>query len=139
MFNAPKVMIAVLLAPLSFAAAQDAGKPAAEKPAQPAAPPPPAEEIKRVLDYYYTGKDRGPALVELKACLKVDVAKDSPTKSECVEPVKGPVKKNTVVHAWALLVQVIVLGVTSGLHAPTLAAVTEGAVLCSVSAHGAPR
>ncbi len=38
--------------------------------------------------------------------------------------------------AWAILVQVIVLGFTSGLHAATLAAGPESAVLCSVRAPG---
>lgn len=38
--------------------------------------------------------------------------------------------------AWAILVQVILLGFTSGLHAATLAAGAEGAVLCSVRAPG---
>jgi hypothetical protein len=83
---------------LSFGAfAQDAGTAA---PAAVAQPPPPAEEVRRVLDYYFNGKDRGPTLVELKACLKVDTAKDSPTRFECLEEVKGPVKMNTNVHAW---------------------------------------
>ncbi len=81
---------------LSFRAfAQDGG--AAAKPAE---PPPPADEIKRVLDYYYNGKDRGPALVELKACLKVDGTRGSPTANECTEEVKGPVKVNTLIHGW---------------------------------------
>ena len=85
---------------LSFAAlAQDAG---AAAPSVPAAPPPPAEEVRRVLDYYFNGKDRGPTLVELKACLKVDQTKDSPTKFECIEEVKGPVKMNTTVHGWTM-------------------------------------
>jgi hypothetical protein len=61
---------------------------------------PSAAEAKRVLDYYYSGKDKGPLLLELIACTKVDSAKDSPTKNECVEPVTGPVKKGTTVHAW---------------------------------------
>lgn len=78
------------------ALAQDAGT------AGPAAPPPPADEVRRVLDYYFNGKDRGPTLVELHACLKVDSAKDSPTRFECVEEVKGPVKVNTMVHAWTM-------------------------------------
>jgi hypothetical protein len=123
MSTALKITMVVLLAPLTFAFAQDAGakaaakpadkaaekpadKPAdkaAEKPAQPAQPPPPADEIKRVLDYYYYGKDRGPALVELKACLKVDsVGKDANSKNECIEPVTGTVKKDTTVHGWTM-------------------------------------
>src|SRR5438034_1312990 len=85
---------ALLSLPGSLAFAQDAG----EKPAAPPQPPPPADEIKRVMDYYYYGKDRGPALVELKACLKVDTA--GVQKLECIEPVNGAVKKDTVVHWW---------------------------------------
>jgi hypothetical protein len=38
--------------------------------------------------------------------------------------------------AWAILVQVIVLGFTYGLHAATLAAGSDGAALCSVRAPG---
>jgi hypothetical protein len=81
----------------SLGLAQDAGAAAAAAPAQ---PPPPTDEVRRVVDYYYNGKDRGPVLMELKACLKVDSAKDSPTKNECIEEVKGPVKVNTTVHGW---------------------------------------
>lgn len=76
----------------------------AQSPAPPPTPPPPSQdETRRVLNYYYHGKDQGPLLVELKACLKVDSAsKDSPTRSECTELVTGPVKKGTSVSAWML-------------------------------------
>lgn len=84
-----------LLAPSLALAQADAG--AAPKPVE---PPPPADEINRVLDFYFNGKDRGPALIALKACLKVDGHKDSPTKFECLEQVSGPVKKGTLVHLW---------------------------------------
>jgi hypothetical protein len=77
------------------AAAQDGGV------VTPPLPPPPAEVIKQVLEYYLNGKDRGPALLEVKPCLKVD-SKEGPTRFECLEPVTGPVKKNTTVHAWTL-------------------------------------
>src|SRR5438270_2808428 len=87
--------LALALSGSSFA--QDAGAAAA-----PALPPPPADEVRRVVDYLYNGKDRGPVLMELKACLKVDSGKDSPTKSECLEEVKGPVKVNTTVHGWTM-------------------------------------
>ena len=91
-------LLAVLFA--SLAHAQDAGVTAAPADTR---PPPPADEIKRVLDYYYYGKDRGPALVELKACLKVDSAgKDANSKHECIEPVTGNVKKDTNVHGWTM-------------------------------------
>jgi hypothetical protein len=62
--------------------------------------PPTADEIKRVLDYQENGKDRGPILIELTPCLKVDTTKGSPTLYNCVEPITGPIKKNTTVHAW---------------------------------------
>ena len=58
------VAVVVLLAAGAFA--QDAGSAA---PVAPAQPPPPADEVRRVLDYYFNGKVRGPTLVELKACL----------------------------------------------------------------------
>lgn len=86
-----RALIALVMVGSLRAFAQDAGS---------TEPPPPADEIKRVLDYYYNGKDRGPALVELKACLKVDSTKGSPTLNECVEEVKGPVKVNQAVHGW---------------------------------------
>ena len=87
---------AILLVTTAFA--QDAGN----APAAPAQPPPPAEEVRRVLDYYFNGKDRGPTLVELKACLKVDATKESATRFECLEEVKGPVKVNTTIHGWTM-------------------------------------
>ena len=89
--------VAAALIISAAALAQDAGKPAA-----PAQPPPNPEIIKQVLDYYYNGKARGPALLEFKACTKIDTTKDSPTKNECAEVATGPVKKNTVVQAWTL-------------------------------------
>ncbi len=76
--------------------AQDAGT-GAEASAQPA---PPADEIKRVLDYQENGKDRGPVLLDLIPCLKVDQTKGSPTQFTCIEPVTGPVKKGALVNAW---------------------------------------
>jgi len=82
----------------SIALAQEA----ATAPAAPLEPPPPADEIKRVMDYQENGKDRGPALLELVACAKVDNTKGSPTANTCVEPVSGPVKKGTTVFAWTL-------------------------------------
>ncbi|MBX7115416.1 MAG: hypothetical protein K1X64_13895 [Myxococcaceae bacterium] len=88
-------IVALLLISVT-AAAQDGGKPAS------AEPPPNPEIIKQVLDYYYNGKARGPALLEFKACTKIDTAKDSPTKNECAEVATGPVKKNTAVQAWTL-------------------------------------
>lgn len=65
-------------------------------------PPPPADEIRRVLDYQENGKERGPALIDLVPCLKVDNTKGSPTINTCVEPVSGPVKKGTTVFAWSM-------------------------------------
>jgi len=66
----------------------------------PSAPPPTADEIKRVLDYQDNGKDRGPALLDVVACMKVDNAKGSPTAFTCIEPVSGNVKVKTTVNAW---------------------------------------
>jgi hypothetical protein len=67
----------------------------------PIAPPPPADEIKRVLEYQENGKDRGPALLEVVACNKVDQTKGSPTAFTCLEPITGPVKKGAIVHVWS--------------------------------------
>jgi hypothetical protein len=61
---------------------------------------PSAEEVKRVLDYHEHGKELGPVLLELVACLKVDTDRASPTVYSCLQPVSGPVKKGTQVNAW---------------------------------------
>ncbi|MCA2978874.1 MAG: hypothetical protein INH37_11350, partial [Myxococcaceae bacterium] len=63
----------------------------------PSAPPPTADELKRVLDYQDNGKDRGPVLLDVVPCLKVDQTKGSPTQFTCIEPLTGPVKKGTAV------------------------------------------
>jgi len=73
----------------NYSLAQDAPAPAV----------PTAAEIKKVLDYQDNGKDVGPVLLDLVACNKVDQAK-GPTQFHCIEPVSGPVKKNSVVSAW---------------------------------------
>lgn len=86
--------LALAAVALSTAAlAQDAAAPA---------PPPPADEIKRVMEYQENGKDRGPALLEVIPCTKVDNTKGSATANTCIEPVTGPVKKGTTVFAWTL-------------------------------------
>ncbi|MGC4115149.1 MAG: hypothetical protein QM765_11180 [Myxococcales bacterium] len=81
----------------ALAAALLAALPAAAS-AQTAEPTP--DEIDRVLEYFNSGKGRGPILTGFKACTSVDNKKDSPTRLECSEEVSGPVKKGTVVHAW---------------------------------------
>ena len=91
-------LVAALCLALSTAALAEDPAPAAAAPE--AAPPPPADEIKRVLDYQENGKDRGPALLDLVPCLKVDSTKNAPTSFTCLEPVKGAVKKGTTVNAW---------------------------------------
>lgn len=68
--------------------------------AEPAAPS--GDEIKKVVEYYNAGKDAGPVLAEVKACLKVDTTKGSPTFLDCTEPVTGKVKKGAAVNAWTL-------------------------------------
>ncbi len=87
-----RVFAVLAVTAATFAVAQDAA------PAAPATPT--ADEIKRVLDYQDNGKDRGPVLLELTPCLKVDLTKGSPTQYNCVDPVGGPIKKNTTVNAW---------------------------------------
>jgi hypothetical protein len=56
--------------------------------------------VRKVVDYYQTGKDKGPILVELKPCLTIDTQRDSPTRWDCKEPVTAPVKRGTLVSAW---------------------------------------
>jgi hypothetical protein len=62
--------------------------------------PPPADELKRAIDYLENGKDSGPVLLDLIPCSKVDQAKGSSTLFTCLEPVSGAVKKGTTVQAW---------------------------------------
>lgn len=86
-------VLAVLFATSAFA--QDpAAAPAAAPP-----PAPTADEINKVLDYQDNGKDVGPILLKIVPCTKVDSAK-GPTQFTCIEPITGPVKKGTTVHAW---------------------------------------
>ncbi len=95
----PKVAaVAAALASSLALAEEPAPQPAKATPAE--APSP--AEVKKVIHYYYGGKDAGPVLADFKACTKVDTGKNSPTKNECLEEVKGPVKKGTNVHAWTL-------------------------------------
>lgn len=79
----------------SLAFAQDAGVPVG-----PVEPPPAAAIIEQVVEYLENGKDRGPALIDLVPCLKVDQTKGSPTAFQCIEPVSGSVKKGTTVFGW---------------------------------------
>ncbi len=90
-----RMMMPAVLVSASLTFAQD---PAA--PAKPAAPPPTADEIKRVMDYQDNGKDRGPALLDVIMCSKVDQAKGSETIYTCIEPLAGPLKKDTLINAW---------------------------------------
>ena len=63
------------------------------------AAPPTAEEVNRVMDYFNTGKDGGPILLELAPCMKID-KKPGEDRKSCIEPVAGPVAKKSVVNAW---------------------------------------
>jgi len=89
-----------LLALAALAVTSSAFAQSAEPAAAPVGPPPPAEEIKRVLEYQENGKDRGPALLDVVPCAKVDSTKGSPTSFTCIEPITAPVKKGSVVHVW---------------------------------------
>jgi len=84
--------------------------PPVSAPAAPAAPAaqtasvavPPAGEIRRVLDYYFNGKNSPPALVEFIPCLNVDTQQGSATLSQCLEVAKGSVPTNTRLHLWTM-------------------------------------
>ena len=65
-----------------------------------AQPDPTSEEVKKVVEYFNAGKDKGPVLSQLKPCLTIDTKKGSPTLWECTEPATGKVKKGSVVYAW---------------------------------------
>ena len=71
-------------------------------PALAVAAPPSAEEAVKTVTYYYEGAAEGPLLLKATACLKVDEAKDSKTKNDCLEAVSGPVAKGTKVSAWTM-------------------------------------
>jgi hypothetical protein len=90
-----RFVVAASLFVSSLALAQDAGTPSG-----PVEPPPSAEAIKAFLDYQENGKDRGPALLDLVPCVKVDSTKGSPTQYQCIEPVGASVPKGTTVFAW---------------------------------------
>jgi hypothetical protein len=96
------VIAASLFASLAFAEDKKE-EPKKEEPAAPAGPvgpPPKADVIREVVDYLENGKDRGPALLDIVPCLKVDNTRGSPTQFQCVDPVKAAVPKNTTVFAW---------------------------------------
>ena len=61
---------------------------------------PSSSNVTDLFDYWRSGKD-GPVLAHFMACLKLDLKKRSPTRYECVEPVRGPVDPRTQVYAWA--------------------------------------
>lgn len=79
---------------------EKAAAPAADAKAPDNRPPPSAQAIRDVIDYLDNGKDRGPALLDVIPCLKVDNTKGSPTQFQCVEPITAAVPKNTTVFAW---------------------------------------
>ena len=95
-----RIVLTAALSVASFAWAQDAGTAAPAAPAGPVEPPPSAEQVKKFLDYQDNGKDRGPVLLDLIPCTKVDQTQGSPTRYQCIEPVTGPVAKGTTVFAW---------------------------------------
>jgi len=66
------------------------------------APAPHKDEIRRVLDYYFNGKNSPPALVDFIPCLKVDTQKDSATFYQCLETAKDSVPLNTRIQLWTL-------------------------------------
>ncbi len=96
-----RAIVAAVLSVASFSFAQDAGVATAPAtPSGPVVPPPSAASIREVVDYLENGKDRGPALLDLIPCTKVDNTKGSPTQFSCIEPVTKPVAKGTTVFAW---------------------------------------
>ncbi|MDF1562831.1 MAG: DUF2914 domain-containing protein [Deltaproteobacteria bacterium] len=61
---------------------------------------PDADTVQAVWEYYYRGQGGPPVLVRLTPCLKVDTAKASDTRYECIEPLRGAAKKGDTVSAW---------------------------------------
>lgn len=80
---------------MTFALASAASAQNAEPVAAPS-----ADEIKRVLDYQENGKEKGPTLLDVVPCAKVDSTKGSPTAFTCIEPITAPVKRGTSVQVW---------------------------------------
>lgn len=80
-------------------AGSNAVRPDSGAPVKLRAPAPSTAEVQRVFDYFRKGED-GPVLAHLIPCLKIDMAKRSPTRYECVEAVKGSVQQGTKVFAW---------------------------------------
>lgn len=76
--------------------------PAASAAVTPPAPVPSSDEIRRVLQYYFDGKNSLPALVDFIPCLKVDTQKGSKTFYQCLEVAKETVPLNTRVNLWTL-------------------------------------
>jgi hypothetical protein len=61
---------------------------------------PSGDDARKVVDYYYRGKGKGPVLIELKPCLKIDTEEGSANRYECSQPVDGAVKPGSFVYAW---------------------------------------
>ena len=53
-----------------------------------------------MLDYQENGKERGPALLDVIPCAKVDSTKGAATSYTCVEPITAAIKKGAVVNVW---------------------------------------
>lgn len=81
-----KALVVAFLATLVPFAANAAGKPT-------------PSEVKKVLDYYYTGKGIGPVLADLKFCR--DIEREGDQKNECAGEIgAGPVAKGDSVYVW---------------------------------------
>src|SRR6266566_2504435 len=64
-----------------------------------AADKPTADEAKKVLDYYYSGKGLGPVLVVTKVCR--DIQREGDEKNECSGEITGEtLKKAEPVYLW---------------------------------------
>lgn len=61
---------------------------------------PVSKEVKKVVDYYYNGKAKGPLLVDFVPCLKVNLDPKSSSQYSCKTRAKGSLKKGTKISAW---------------------------------------
>ena len=52
------------------------------------------------MDYYFKGEKKGPILINLNLCEKVDRRKDSNTKFECLKSATSKIKVNSALTAW---------------------------------------
>ena len=62
---------------------------------------PSSRDVKKVTDYFLSGKKQGPILTDFSACLTVEKSKKSSRRYECTKTAPAKVKVGTAVSAWS--------------------------------------